>query len=155
EQHVVQRLATRLRRLNCYFQVVLNFVLANKLAQPLRAKLELKRRIVIDRRRRNNALVIGILFVRRRSHAGTMLKGNGEGRNEHGESATRLAGIDKLDPAVFEVTAVPGCERGAVGAGYGRNLSIQVAYRPALRTTACSDTRKVRSTAAFKPQDSF
>ena len=35
EQHVIERLAARLGRLNCDLQIVLYFVLADKLAQPL------------------------------------------------------------------------------------------------------------------------
>ena len=63
QQHVVERFAARLRRLNGDFQIFFDLVLSDELAQPLRTQLELERRVVIDRRRRNDALAIGKLSL--------------------------------------------------------------------------------------------
>ena len=51
EQHVVERLAARLGGLDGDLEVVFDLVLADELAQPLRPQLELKRRVVVQRRR--------------------------------------------------------------------------------------------------------
>ena len=58
EQHVVERLAARLGRLDGDLEVVLDLVLPDELAQPLRTQLQLERRIVVDRRGRDDAVAI-------------------------------------------------------------------------------------------------
>jgi hypothetical protein len=50
---MIHGLAARPRRLNRHRQIFFDFALPDKLAQPLRPQLQLKRRIVFNRRRRH------------------------------------------------------------------------------------------------------
>ena len=53
EQHMIQRLSARLRRLDRHRQILFDLGLPDEFHQPLRAQLQLKGGIVLDRRRRN------------------------------------------------------------------------------------------------------
>ena len=75
EQHVIERLAARLGRLDGDLEVVLDLVLPDEFAQPLRPQLEFKRRVVIDRRGRHNALAIQAVLGK--NHDGAMVKRKG------------------------------------------------------------------------------
>ena len=68
EQHVVERLAARARRLDGDLEVVLDLVLADELAQPLRTQLQLEGRVVVHRHGRDDA--VGMSFVAGQRHAG-------------------------------------------------------------------------------------
>ena len=57
KQDVIQRLASRPRRLNRDGQVFFDFGLTDELRQPLRPQLQLERRIVFDGRRRHESLL--------------------------------------------------------------------------------------------------
>ena len=71
QQHVIHGLAARPRRLNRHRQIFFDFGLPDKLVQPLRPQLQLKRRIVLHRRRRHQPIraVIQIGIVLRSSHS--------------------------------------------------------------------------------------
>jgi len=68
---VIHGLAARPRRLNRHRQILFDFSLSDELAQPLRAQLQLKRRIVLYRRRGDEAVraVIQVRIVLRSSHS--------------------------------------------------------------------------------------
>src|ERR1700733_10043370 len=78
QQHVVQRLSTRLRRLQCNRKLLLRLRLPNKFSQPCRPELRLKRRIILDAPGRNQPLCLDRLrpiqihlrFVLERVHSG-------------------------------------------------------------------------------------
>jgi len=61
EQHVVERLAARARRLDGDLEVVLDLVLPDELAQPLRTQLQLEGRIVVHRHSRDDAVGMGFV----------------------------------------------------------------------------------------------
>src|SRR5437879_2314933 len=71
QQHMIHGLPPRPRRLNRDRQVLLHLRLPNKLAQPLRTQLQLKRRVILNRSRRNQPLpaVIQIRIIFCRSHS--------------------------------------------------------------------------------------
>ena len=63
EQDVIERLAAGAGRLDGDRQVFFDFGLSDELCQPLRAQLQLKRGIVLDRRRRHQPLLqVGNVF---------------------------------------------------------------------------------------------
>ena len=81
EQHVVERLAARLGGLDGDLEVVLDLLLPDELAQPLRTQLQLERRIVIHRHRRDDAFAIRVVFGRR--HAAAIVTGRGTAKQLH------------------------------------------------------------------------
>src|ERR1700721_935471 len=60
KKHMIHGLAARARRLNRYRQIFFELSLTNKLAEPLRTQLQFKRRIVLDRRGRDQTLGVAI-----------------------------------------------------------------------------------------------
>ncbi len=61
---MIQRLAARFGRLNRNAEIFLDLRLPDELRQPLRAQLELKGRIILDRRRGNEAVFQFVIFFR-------------------------------------------------------------------------------------------
>ena len=63
EQNMIKRLAARTGSFNGNREILLDLRLSNELIEPLRAELKLKRRIVLDRSRGNDAVFqVGIIF---------------------------------------------------------------------------------------------
>ncbi len=73
EEHVVEWLAARTRRLDGDLEVVFDFVLPDELAQPLWTQLQLERRIIVHRHSRDDA--VGMFSVWGQNHDGAIVKG--------------------------------------------------------------------------------
>ena len=84
---MIHGFAARARRLDGYGQILFHLILSDELGQPLRAQLQLKRGIVLDRRCRHDPF-LQVGSVLQSSHGKAMVK-----RKDAGSNA-RFQGID-------------------------------------------------------------
>ena len=95
---MIERFSARTRGFDRDCQILFDFGLSDEFRQTLRTKLQLKRRIVLDRRRRNEPL-FEVRSVLERGHVMAIVKRKGSGCNEISLASDRLAYVSRTrDP---------------------------------------------------------